>query len=83
MYSWQNDTRCRDGVKVLWCRSHLVWSVFEDFIPTCACLHLANLFVSCFCCFFFVNYCDLFLHVYLFIHFLLFDRRCVGSIWKM
>ena len=21
-------TRCRDGVKVLWCHSHLVWLVF-------------------------------------------------------
>ena len=27
-------TRCRDGVKVLWCRSHLVWLVFEGSIPT-------------------------------------------------
>ena len=24
-HSWQNGTRCRDGVNVLWCRSHLVW----------------------------------------------------------
>ena len=24
MHSWQNGTRCRDGVNVLWCRSHLV-----------------------------------------------------------
>ena len=24
-HSWQNGTRCRDGVKVLWCHSHLVW----------------------------------------------------------
>ena len=54
VYRWQNGTRCRDGVKVLWCRSRLVWLVFEDFIPTCACLHLANFFVTCFCCFFFV-----------------------------
>ena len=23
--SWQNGTKCRDGVKVMWCRSHLVW----------------------------------------------------------
>ena len=23
-----NGTRCRDGVKVLWCHSHLVWLVF-------------------------------------------------------
>ena len=46
MYRWQNGTRCRDGVKVLWCRSCLVWLVFEDFIPTCACLRLANFFVT-------------------------------------
>ena len=26
-HSWQNDTRCRDGVKVLWCHSDLVWLV--------------------------------------------------------
>ena len=23
-----NGTRCRDGMKVLWCHSHLVWLVF-------------------------------------------------------
>ena len=28
MHSWQNGTRCRDGVNVLWCRSHLVWLFF-------------------------------------------------------
>ena len=27
--SWQNGTRCRDGVKVLWCHSHLVWLIFD------------------------------------------------------
>ena len=32
-HSWQNGTRCRDGVDVLWCRSHLVWLVFEASIP--------------------------------------------------
>ena len=32
-----HGTRCRDGVNVLWCRSHLVWLVFEGSIPTCAC----------------------------------------------
>ena len=32
----------------MWCRSRLVWLVFEDFIPTCACLRLANFFVTCF-----------------------------------
>ena len=57
MHSWQNGTRCRDGVNVLWCRSHLVWLVFEDSIPTCACFHSENFFVTCSCCFFF--YCFL------------------------
>ena len=28
-------TKCRDGVKVLWCHSHLVWLVFEGSIPIC------------------------------------------------
>ena len=32
-HSWQNDTRCIDGVKVLWCHSLLVWLVFEGSIP--------------------------------------------------
>ena len=32
MHSWQNGTRCRDGVKLLWCHSHLVWLVFEGSI---------------------------------------------------
>ena len=54
MHSWQNGTRCRDGVNVLWCRSHLVWLVFEGSIPTCAGFHSENFFVSCSCCFFFV-----------------------------
>ena len=31
---WQNGTRCRDGVKVLRCHSHLVWLVFEVSIPS-------------------------------------------------
>ena len=26
-YSWQNGTRCRNGVKLMWCYSHLVWRV--------------------------------------------------------
>ena len=30
--SWQNGTRGRDGVKLLWCHSHLVWLVFEGSI---------------------------------------------------
>ena len=46
-HSWQNGTRCRDGVKVLWCCSHLVWLVFEGFIPTCACFRSENFFVTC------------------------------------
>ena len=49
LHSWQNGT---DGVNVLWCHSHLVWLVFEGFIPTCACFHLENVFVTCSCCFF-------------------------------
>ena len=53
VHSWQNGTRCRDGVNVLWCRSHLVWLVFEGSIPTCACFPLESFFVTCSCCFFF------------------------------
>ena len=30
VHSWQIGTRCRDGVNVLWCRSHLVWLVHKD-----------------------------------------------------
>ena len=50
---WQNGTRCRDGVRVLWCCSHLVWLVFEASISICACFHEGKLFVTCFCFFFF------------------------------
>ena len=32
---------------MLWCRSHLVWLVFEGSIPTCACFHSENFFVTC------------------------------------
>ena len=53
VYSWQNGTRCRDGVNVLWCHSYLVWLVFEGSIPTCACFHSENIFVTCSCCFLF------------------------------
>jgi len=43
--NWQqNGTRCRDGVKVLWCHSHLVWFVFEASIPTCTCFVLQKSF---------------------------------------
>ena len=48
-----NGTRCRDGVKVLWCHSHLVWLVFEASIPTCACFHSENFFCDLFLLFFF------------------------------
>ena len=44
MHSWQNGTRCRDGVNVLWCCSHLVWLVFEGSIPTCTVFHSENFF---------------------------------------
>ena len=44
---WQNGTRCRDGVKVLWCHSHLVRLVFEASIPTCTCFHEGKLFLTC------------------------------------
>ena len=40
-------------VKVL-CHSHLIWLVFEDSIPTCACFHSGNSFGTCSFCFFFV-----------------------------
>jgi len=39
---WPNGTRCRDGVKVLWCHSHLVWLVIEASIPTCTCFASEN-----------------------------------------
>ena len=45
MHSWQNGTRRRDGVNVMWYRSHLVWLVFEGSIP---CFHQENFFVTCF-----------------------------------
>ena len=44
MHSWQNGTRCRDGVNVLWCCSYLVRLVFERSIPTCAWFPLENFF---------------------------------------
>ena len=50
--SWQNGTRCRDGVNVLWRHSYLIWLVFEGSIPTCPCFHSENFFVTCSCCFF-------------------------------
>ena len=31
-HSWQNGTRCRDGLKVLWCHSHIAWLAFHSYI---------------------------------------------------
>ena len=45
-HSWQNGTRCRDDVEVLWCRSHLVWLVFNGSISTCTCFHSENFIVT-------------------------------------
>ena len=53
-FSKRKTSACRDGVNVLWCRSHLVWLVFEGSIPTCACFPFGKLF------------CDLFLLVFFF-----------------
>ena len=44
--SCQNGTRCRDGVKVLWCHSHLTCEVS---IPRCTCFHSGNFFLTCSC----------------------------------
>ena len=57
VHGWQNGTRCRDGVKVLWCHSHLVWLVFEASIPTCACFHEGKLFCDLFLLLFFFLFC--------------------------
>ena len=32
--------------EILWCHSHLVWLVLEGSIPSCACFHSENLFVT-------------------------------------
>ena len=53
MCSWQNGTRCRDGVKVLWCHSHLVWLVFEASIPVHALVFLQKTLCDLFLFFFF------------------------------
>ena len=44
--NWQNSRGYRDGVKVLWCHSHLVWLAFEGSISTCACFRSENFFVT-------------------------------------
>jgi len=54
VHSWQNGTRCRNGVKVLWYYFNLVWLVFEASIPTCACFlqkTFCDLFLLLFCLF--------------------------------
>ena len=53
--SLQNGTRCRDGMNVLWCHSHLVWLVFEGYIPILVFIR-KTFFVTCSCCFCF-NWC--------------------------
>ena len=40
--TWQNGTKFRDSLKVLWCCSHLVWLVFEGFIPIHTSFHSEN-----------------------------------------
>ena len=40
-------------MKVL-CHSHLVWLVFKDSTPTCACFHSGNSFGTCSFCIFVV-----------------------------
>ena len=47
-HSWQNGTRCRDGVNVLWCRSHLVRLVFERSIPNMRLFSFGKLLVTCY-----------------------------------
>ena len=49
MHSWQNGTRCLDGMKVLWCNSRLVWLVVEGSIHTWHFFYIQKI------------YCDLFL----------------------
>ena len=63
VHSWQNGTRCRDGVNVLWCCSHLVWLVFEGSILTFACFYSENVGVTCSCRFFFLSFFELFLEM--------------------
>ena len=39
---------------ILWCHPHLVWLVFEGSIPTCACFHSENFFVTLFIIYYFL-----------------------------
>ena len=52
-----NGTRCRDGVKVFWCHSHLVWLVFLGFHPYRHLFSFRKFFVTCSCCFFLCVFC--------------------------
>ena len=47
-----NGTRCRDGVKVLWCHFHLVWLVFLGFHPYMRLFSFRKLFCDLFLLFF-------------------------------
>ena len=51
LYEWVIEWY-RDGVKVLWYHSHLVWLVFEGSITKCTCFQSEPFSVTCFCCFF-------------------------------
>ena len=63
-----NDTRYRDGVKVLWCHSHLVW-----FVPSLHALVLIQkIFCDLFLLFSFVCLFVLFFFFLLFFFFVLF-----------
>ena len=58
VHSWQNGTRCRDGVNVSWCRSHLFWLVFElGFHPYMRLFSFGKIFCDSFLLLFF--YCFL------------------------
>ena len=59
MHSWQNATKCMEGVKMLCCYSHLVWLVFEVSIPTCTCFHSEKFLQLVSVAFFSFLYCHL------------------------
>ena len=44
---------------MLQCHSHHVWLVFDGSIPTCACFHSENVFVTCTCCFFLIVFLEI------------------------
>ena len=57
-HSWQNGTRCRDGVKVLWCHSHLIgWflRVPSLHVLVCVLLTFCDFFKKGFSSFIFMN----------------------------